>query len=109
MTFVYVALGAALGAPLRLLAAHLLDGRLPWGTVLVNVIGSFALGALSGAGPGVEAAALVGTGFCGAVTTYSAFAVQTHGRGLRDGLLVVLLTVPPALAACGLGHALTSA
>ncbi len=108
MTLLYVALGAALGAPLRFLTAHLLDGRLPWGTMLVNVAGSFALGAVTGPGLGAEAVALLGTGFCGALTTYSAFAVQAHERGLRDGLLVVALTVPPALAACTLGHALTS-
>ena len=108
MTLLYVALGAAVGAPLRFLTAHLLDGRLPWGTVLVNVTGSFLLGALGGLGLGVGTAALLGTGFCGALTTFSAFAVQTHERGLRDGLLVVLLTVPPALAACALGHALTT-
>ncbi|HET6562492.1 MAG TPA: CrcB family protein [Marmoricola sp.] len=108
MTVLYVALGAALGAPLRFLVAHRLDGHLPWGTVLVNVAGSFLLGVLSALGLGVEAAALLGTGFCGALTTYSAFAVQAHERGLRDGLLVVVLTVPPALAACILGHALAA-
>jgi CrcB protein len=108
VTLLYVALGAALGAPLRFLTAHFLDGRLPWGTVLVNVAGSFVLGALTGSGLDAELLALLGTGFCGALTTYSAFAVQTRERGLRDGLLVVLLTVPPALAACALGHALTA-
>jgi fluoride exporter len=45
----------------------------------------------------------------GALTTYSAFAVQAHERRLRGGLVVVLLTVPPALAACALGHALGQA
>ena len=108
MTLLYVALGAALGAPLRFLTAHFLDGRLPWGTVLVNVVGSFVLGALTGSGLDGELTALLGTGFCGGLTTYSAFAVQTHERGLRDGVLVVLLTVPPALAACTLGHTLTA-
>ena len=103
MTVLLVALGAAVGAPLRFVTAHLLDGRLPWGTMLVNVAGSFVLGGVSGLALGPEGAALLGTGFCGALTTYSAFAVQTHDHGLRDGVLVVLLTVPPALAACALG------
>jgi fluoride exporter len=108
MTLLYVALGAAVGAPLRILAGHFIDGRLPWGTALVNVGGSFLLGALTGSGLDAGLLALLGTGFCGALTTYSAFAVQTHERGLRDGLLVVLLTVPPALVACALGHALAA-
>jgi CrcB protein len=108
VTVLYVALGAALGAPLRFLTAHYLDGRLPWGTVLVNVTGSFVLGAVTGLALDRDAVAVLATGFCGGLTTYSAFVVQTHERGLRDGLLVVLLTVPPALAACLLGHALTS-
>ena len=106
MTVLYVALGAAVGAPLRFLTAQLLDGRLPWGTMLVNVVGAFLLGLVTGLGLDAEAVALFGTGFCGALTTYSAFAVQAYERGLRDGLVVVLLTVPPALAACALGHAL---
>ena len=36
MTFLLVALGAAVGAPLRYVAGHLLDGYLHWGTILVN-------------------------------------------------------------------------
>ena len=109
MTVLYVALGAAVGAPLRFLTAHHLDGRLPWGTMLVNVVGSFVLGAVSGLAVGSEATALFGTGFCGALTTYSAFAVQAHERGLRGGVLVVVLTVPAALAACAAGYGLAAA
>lgn len=104
MTPVYVALGAALGATIRYVVGHLLDGRVPRGTVLVNVLGSFALGALSGSAVTGDAMALLGTGFCGALTTYSAFAVQTVDRGPRIGLANVVLTLPLALAACALGH-----
>src|SRR5215212_2715586 len=103
MTWVYVALGAAVGAPLRLLASQLLDGRLPWGTVLVNVTGSFVLGIVAGLQLSPDLVALLGVGFCGALTTYSAFAVQTHDRGRLLGLVNVLLTVPPALAAAAVG------
>ena len=103
MTVLYVALGAALGAPLRYLAGHLLDGRLPWGTILVNVGGSFLLGAFSGLALSENVVAFLGVGFCGALTTYSAFAVQTHDRGPLLGLVNVLLTVPVALAGCALG------
>ena len=106
MTVLYVALGAAVGAPLRYVAGHLLDRRVPWGTVLVNVLGSFLLGVLSGAAVSGAPLALLGVGFCGALTTYSAFAVQTVDRGPRLGLLNVALTIPCALLACTLGFVL---
>ena len=105
MSALWVALGAALGAPLRYLAGHLLDGRLPWGTILVNVAGSFLLGLFSGLALSEQQVAFLGVGFCGALTTYSAFTVQTHDRGPRLGLVNVLLTVPVALAACTVGFA----
>ena len=104
MTLVLVALGAAIGAPLRLVAGHLLDGRLPWGTVIVNVTGSFLLGLFSGAALSGEAMAFLGAGFCGGLTTYSAFAVQTWDHGSLRGPINVVLTIPPALAACALGY-----
>lgn len=104
--WIYVAIGAATGASLRYLLGRRLDRRLPWGTVLVNVAGSFVLGLLSALAVSVEAASLVGTGFCGGLTTYSAFAVQTAERGTRLGAITVLLTLPPALLACALGFAL---
>ena len=108
MTVLYVALGAALGAPARYTLGHFLDRRLPWGTLLVNVFGSFLLGALTGLAVSGSAMALLGVGFCGALTTYSAFAVQTVDRGPRIGLVNVLLTLPLALAACALGFALAA-
>jgi len=67
-----VALGAAVGAPLRFLVAQWLPGLRA--TLLVNVAGSAVLGAL--VHPGASTLALVGTGFCGALTTFSAFAVE---------------------------------
>lgn len=103
MTVMLVAAGAAVGAPLRYVAAHLLDGRLHWGTILVNVIGSFLLGLFSGMALSGDATALLGTGFCGALTTYSAFAVHVHDLGPRKGAATVALTVVPALALCFLG------
>jgi CrcB protein len=103
VTWVYVALGAAAGAPLRHVAAQLLDGRLPRGTIAVNWAGSFLLGWFSGLGLSGDALALLGTGFCGALTTYSSFAVQTWERGPRLGTATAALTVLPALALCTAG------
>jgi CrcB protein len=103
MTWAYVALGAALGAPLRYVAGQLLDGRLPRGTILVNLVGSLLLGWFSGLGLTGNALALLGTGFCGALTTYSAFMVQTYELGPRLGALNVAVTVAPALVLCWAG------
>ena len=106
MTVLLVALGAAVGAPLRYVAGHLFDGdhaRLPWGTVAVNLTGSFLLGWFSGMSLDGTAMALLGTGFCGGLTTFSAFAVHTHDRGIRLGALNVGLTVVPALLLCAFG------
>ena len=107
MTLLWVALGAAIGAPVRYAVGHFLDRRVPWGTVLVNVSGSFVLGLLAGLAVSGSALALLGVGFCGALTTYSAFAVQTHDRGPRLGTLNVVLTIPLALVACALGFSLS--
>ena len=108
-TALLVALGAAVGAPLRYTAGRLLDGRLPWGTVAVNLVGSFLLGLLAGLGLAGSGLALLGTGFCGALTTYSSFAVQTHDRGPRLGSVVAVVTLVPALLLCGIGFALGAA
>ena len=108
VTLIYVALGASIGAPLRFIAGHVLDGRLPWGTVLVNVAGSFLLGLFSGAALSGDAIAFLGVGFCGGLSTYSAFAVQTLDHGSLRGTINVVVTIPTALAACALGYWLTA-
>jgi len=79
-----VALGAAVGAPLRWaierLGVHLVGARWPWGTFFVNVFGSFVMGAVLGSaatgGLSQWWVALIATGFCGALTTFSGFAGQ---------------------------------
>ncbi|MBA2578652.1 MAG: CrcB family protein [Euzebyaceae bacterium] len=86
MTLVAVMVAGGLGATARYAVDLVVAGRLgragfPWGTFLINVSGSFALGALVGlvahgeVGP-VPAAAL-GTGFLGGYTTFSTFAYET--------------------------------
>jgi len=78
VTPLLVALGALVGAPLRLLADRVAVARRGpgsvAGTLTVNVAGSAVLGVLlglRGVPPGVLA--LVGTGFCGTLTTFSTF------------------------------------
>ena len=103
MTPLLVAVGAALGTTTRFHVAHHLDGRFPRGTLLVNVAGSLVLGLLFGAGVSADGLALLGTGFCGGLTTYSAFAVQTRDRGPAGGAAYAVVTVGLALAASALG------
>ena len=75
-----VALGAAVGAPLRYLTNHWvrqhLGGTPAAGTLVVNVVGSFVLGVLIGTGAASAPLALVGIGFCGALTTFSTLALE---------------------------------
>jgi CrcB protein len=121
MNVLLVALGAAVGAPLRFLVDKHMVGRLllgtrieaplPWGTFTVNVLGSFVLGLLTGAG-NQTIALLVGVGFCGAFTTYSTFAAETTAlasSGHRGkALLNVALNLGVGLLAAVLGAWLTA-
>jgi CrcB protein len=106
VTWAYVALGAAVGAPLRYLAGHLWDDAMPWGTILVNWAGSLLLGWFSGMSLNGSTIALLGTGFCGGLTTYSSFVVQSHARGPRRGSVTVVATLVPALLLCWLGFSI---
>ncbi len=87
MTVVLVAAGAAVGAPLRYVLDRAVGRRhasdFPWGTLTVNVIGSFLLGVLIGLPVSDGLSALLGVGFCGALTTYSTFGYETF-RLLRS-------------------------
>ncbi len=82
MTALLVALGAAVGAPMRYLVDRAIRSRygglLPCGTIAVNVAASLLLGVLTGVASSADSApgALLGTGFCGALSTYSAFGYE---------------------------------
>jgi CrcB protein len=82
----------AVGAPARYLLDDAISSRalgvFPWGTLLINVSGSFLLGLLAGLalfhGLPPTAKVILGTGFCGAYTTFSTFTYETI-RLLEEG------------------------
>jgi CrcB protein len=93
------------------------DSVFPWGTFTVNVLGSFALGLLLGASLEgetlVRLVALVGTGFCGAFTTFSTFSYESVVLS-EDGssgiaAVNVFASVAAGLAAAFAGWALSGA
>ncbi len=118
MTYLWVALGGALGSVGRFWLASLLALRageaFPWGTLAVNVLGSFLIGFFGVlTGPdgrwvvGVGARQFFMIGVCGGFTTFSSFSLQTlylvnEGQWLGAAANVVL-SVVLCLAAVGLG------
>ena len=119
-----VAVGGALGTWLRYLVSLGLpsgDGRWPWGTFVVNLAGAFVLGLLleelARRGPDVglrqRLRLLGGTGFCGGLTTYSAFAseadllVRDSAVGLALGYLATTLVAGAACTWAGIAVATT--
>lgn len=109
-----VAVGGALGAVLRHLASVGLAGRgrIPWGVLVVNVVGSFIAGLALGLPLDPTAKLLVLTGFCGGLTTFSTLSVDTVHLILdgkrRAAAASVLLTLALGFAAVLLGLALAA-
>ncbi len=114
-TWLLVCLGGAAGA----VARWLLDGavqrrwpvRFPLGILVINVVGSFVLGAVLAATLGwdrrAEWTGLLGTGFCGGFTTFSTFAYETVAL-TEDGaaplaIVNVVVSVGLSLAAAFAG------
>lgn len=106
---VLVIVGGGLGSGARYLVSAWMLARLgpafPWGTVTVNVAGSFLLGTLMQLGLSttvinVETRLLLGTGFLGGFTTYSTFNHETLGY-LQDGnWSVALINSSLTFASC---------
>lgn len=108
MTVLLVAAGAAVGAPLRYLLDRAVqtrhDSDFPWGTLAVNVLGCLVLGVLVGLPVPAPASALLGVGFCGALTTYSTFGYETLRLLQNRTYVLAALNVVISLVA-GLGAA----
>jgi fluoride exporter len=108
MTVLIVALGAAIGAPARYLTDRLLSSRhgsaFPWGTFAANIAGCAVLGFLTALPARAGLMAFAGTGFCGALTTYSTFGYETV-RLARSGARTLALLNAAASILVGLGAA----
>ncbi|MFI8204118.1 fluoride efflux transporter CrcB [Streptomyces sp. NPDC085937] len=121
MTWLHVLLGAMVGAPLRYLTDRAVQARhgsgLPWGTFTVNVAGSLVLGLVTGAAAagaaGSDLQLLLGTGLCGALTTYSTFSYETlrlvEGGARGHAVANVVVSTAAGLGAAYAGAALAGA
>lgn len=116
MNWLLVVLGAAVGAPLRYLTDRAVQSRhdsvFPWGTFVVNVTGCLVLGLLTGAvavgAAGRHLQLLLGTGLCGALTTYSTFSYETL-RLTETGARLYAAANAVASVVAGLGAAFAGA
>ncbi|MFD4786264.1 fluoride efflux transporter CrcB [Streptomyces sp. NPDC058459] len=112
MNWLLVIIGGAAGAPLRYLTDRAVQKRhdavFPWGTFTVNVLGCLVLGLLTGAATAGAASPhvqlLIGTGLCGALTTYSTFSYETL-RLTEDGARFLAAANVAASVVAGLGAA----
>ncbi|WP_327414847.1 fluoride efflux transporter FluC [Streptomyces sp. NBC_01233] len=115
MNWLLVVAGAVVGAPLRYLTDRAVQARhdsvFPWGTFAVNAAACLLLGFLTGAllagAPSSRLQLLLGTGLCGALSTYSTFSYETLRLAERGwGLLAaanVVMSVLVGLGALRLG------
>ncbi len=121
MTLLLVLVGGMIGAPARYLADRAVQARhdtvFPWGTFAVNVAGSALLGFLLGAGRHLglpsSVLALVGTGFCGGLTTFSTFGYETlrllEDRAIGEAGVNVIGSLAAGVLAAWLGYLLAGA
>ena len=120
--YFWIAVGSALGGIARYwltgFVAMLLGPQFPWGTILINIVGSFVIGFFATVTAhrwpvSFELRAFVTVGLCGGFTTFSAFSLQTlglarFGRWLEASGNIVL-SVVLCLLAVWAGHALAAA
>ena len=123
LAYLWVAIGSALGGMARygfgLFASRMWGDAFPWGTIIINIVGSFVIGFFGTltlpdgpvpASPGLRTFVMVG--ICGGFTTFSSFSLQTLTLA-RDGswpgaLGNIAISVVLCLAAVTLGHVLAS-
>jgi CrcB protein len=124
ITYVWIAIGGALGSVARYGCSSLVAGWIgetfPWGTLIINVVGSLIIGAFATlTGPdgrvlvAPDVRQFVMVGICGGYTTFSSFSLQTLNL-MRDGDMLraganVVGSVVLCLIAVWLGHVAAAA
>jgi CrcB protein len=124
LTYLLVALGGAIGSVARawvsVMAVRLVGAGFPWGTMVINIVGSLVIGmvAASALSPTrtlitQEVRIFLMVGFCGGFTTFSSFSLQTFEL-LREGrpaaaLANIALSVVICIAAASAGYLGTTA
>ena len=123
IAYLWVALGGALGSMARygvsLAAGRLWGSAFPWGTLIVNVVGSFIIAffgmltvsdGLTPASPGLRTFVMVG--FCGGFTTFSSFSLQTlelvRGKEGLSAVANIVISVTLCLLAAAVGFYLAA-
>jgi fluoride exporter len=122
-SYISVALGSIVGAVARFLVSVLLVSQFgdgfPWGTLFVNVTGSFVIGfyaALTGPDGRLFVSArqrlFVMVGICGGYTTFSAFSLETlrlvQSGKVQTAFVYLLVSAITWIAGVWIGHALAS-
>ena len=120
LVWVAFVVAGAVGAPARYLLDGFVqdrtEGAYPWGTFAVNASGSFILGVITSLalhhGLSPAARTVLGTGLCGAYTTFSTFSFETvrlvEEGDAADAVRNVVASLAVGLAAAGLGLYLAS-
>jgi CrcB protein len=114
MTYLWIALGGALGSVARYAcstaAVRLVGAGFPWGTLFVNVAGSFTIGALAALVTadgrpllGQDARAFVMIGVLGGFTTFSSFSLETLELARAGALGAAALNIIGSVALCLFG------
>jgi CrcB protein len=111
LTYMWIAIGGALGSVARYgcsdLAARTFGGTFPWGTLIVNVVGSFVIGAFATlTGPdgrwmvAPDARVFVMIGICGGYTTFSSFSLQTLNLMRAGEMGAAALNIAGSIVLC---------
>ena len=123
LTFIGCALGGVFRYLGTLLIARFFGEGFPWGTLVVNAVGSFLLGLVLGSGfvakdiwlSSDSTYVFIALGFCGGLTTFSTFSLQTFsliskqawGKAFANILGSVMLCVFCVLSGYAMGEGLT--